>query len=162
MEFATGKDSHRIPRSPGSPRAKRSRRAPSTTVRIAASGRWPRPQSLKATQPLFAGGGAPPLPPGRRAVSGCPSSSIRKYRETGGRTAESTAGLLLDFIPDKRELCVTTGLKEVALANTRPAHPSLSHSLHSRGQDGPHGPVLRRDAAPLPPRSRPTPTAQLG
>ena len=47
---------------------------------------------------------------------------------------------------------MTTGLKKVALANTRPAHPSLSHSLHSRGQDGPHGSVLRRDAAPVPAR----------
>ena len=45
---------------------------------------------------------------------------------------------------------MTTGLKEVALASTRTAHPSLPHSLHSRGQDGPHGPVLRRDAAPVP------------
>ena len=47
---------------------------------------------------------------------------------------------------------MTTGLEEVALANTRTAHPSLSHSLHSRGQDGPHGSVLRRDVAPVPAR----------
>ena len=42
------------------------------------------------------------------------------------------------------------------------AVPPLPQGLRGGGQDGPHSAVLRRDAAPLHPRSRPTPTAQLG